>query len=100
MAERFARRAGLLRDRLHGVNALAVHVPQAGMFAMVDVRATGLSGTAFARGLLDGKGVAVMPGESFGTSVAGWLRLSLTQPDDVTARAADLIAEHAREVSP
>lgn len=98
MAERFARRARLLHDRLHGVNALAVHVPQAGMFAMVDVRATGLSGEDFARGLLDSKGVAVMPGESFGTATAGWVRLTLTQPDDVTMRAADLIAAHAREV--
>jgi arginine:pyruvate transaminase len=99
MVERFARRARLLRDRLHGVNALAVHVPQAGMFAMVDVRATGLSGVDFAQGLLDRRGVAVMPGESFGTAAAGWLRLTLTQPDEVTARAADLIAEHAREVA-
>lgn len=99
MVERFARRARLLRDRLHGVNAIAVHVPQAGMFAMVDVRATGLSGVGFARGLLDRRGVAVMPGESFGAAAAGWLRLTLTQPDDLTARAADLIAEHAREVA-
>lgn len=99
MAERFARRARLLHERLHGVNALAVHVPQAGMFAMVDVRATGLSGTDFARGLLEQRGVAVMPGESFGTAAAGWLRLTLTQPDEVTAKAADLIAAHAREVT-
>jgi arginine:pyruvate transaminase len=98
MARRYARRAQLLHDRLHGVNALAVHVPQAGMFAMVDVRATGLSGVDFARSLLDGRGVAVMPGESFGNATAGWIRLSLTQPDDLTIRAADLIAAHAREV--
>lgn len=99
MTERFCRRARLLHERLHGVNALAVHVPQAGMFAMVDVRATGQSGIGFARGLLERRGVAVMPGESFGAAAAGWLRLTLTQPDEVTARAADLIAAHAREVT-
>lgn len=99
MCERFARRARLLRDRLHGVNALAVHVPQAGMFAMVDVRATGLSGTDFAHGLLDSQGVAVMPGESFGSATAGWLRLTLTQPDEVTALAADRIVAHARSLA-
>jgi len=37
----------------------------------------------------------VMPGESFGTGLSGWLRLSLTQPDDRTALAAKRIAAHA-----
>ena len=40
------------------------------MFALVDVRATGLSGQDFATGLLDRNKVAVMPGESFGAGLA------------------------------
>ncbi|MFT4152030.1 MAG: aminotransferase class I/II-fold pyridoxal phosphate-dependent enzyme [Paracoccaceae bacterium] len=98
MAERFARRAGLIRDRLHGVNSLGVHMPEAGMFALVDVRATGLSGLTFAEGLLEARHVAVMPGESFGAGLSGWLRVSLTQPDDRIAEACDRIAAHAAEV--
>jgi len=58
------------------------------------VRATGQSGTAFALGLLEGAGVAVMPGESFGNSLAGWVRLSLTQPDAVLEVACARIAAH------
>jgi arginine:pyruvate transaminase len=65
------------------------------MFALVDVRATGLSGTDFANGLLDRERVAVMPGESFGDGLKGWLRLSLTQPDHRTTEAAGRIAAHA-----
>jgi arginine:pyruvate transaminase len=65
------------------------------MFALLDVRATGLSGTAFAAALLDEAGVAAMPGESFGASLSGWLRLSLTQPDAVLAEAAGRIAAFA-----
>jgi arginine:pyruvate transaminase len=95
MAERFARRAALIAERLSGVNGLYVHRPEAGMFALVDVRATGLSGEDFALGLLEHRKVAVMPGESFGAGLGGWLRLSLTQTDDRIALAADRIAAHA-----
>lgn len=95
MAARFAQRASLIADQLQGVAGLAVHRPEAGMFSLIDVRGTGLSGTAFAEGLLEMRKVAVMPGESFGTGLTGWLRLSLTQPDDRTAEAAARIAAHA-----
>ena len=87
--------AELLAARLEGVAGLRVHRPDAGMFALVDVRATGLSGTAFAESLLETEHVAVMPGESFGLALAGWLRLALSQPDAVTAEAATRIARHA-----
>jgi arginine:pyruvate transaminase len=95
MADRFNRRAGLVQARLDGVASLAVHRPQAGMFALVDVRATGMSGEGFARALLDSAQVAVMPGESFGAALAGWLRLSLTQDDAVLSDACDRIAGFA-----
>ncbi|MCU0828841.1 MAG: pyridoxal phosphate-dependent aminotransferase [Tabrizicola sp.] len=95
MAERFARRAAVIAQALSGLNGLHVHQPEAGMFALIDVRATGLSGEAFALGLLDGQKVAVMPGESFGAGLNGWLRLSLTQPDDRIAEACQRIAAHA-----
>jgi arginine:pyruvate transaminase len=95
MAERFARRAGLIADILEGSAGLGVLRPEAGMFALVDVRATGLSGLDFATSLLDRHKVAVMPGESFGAGLSGWVRLSLTQPDDRTTLAANRIAAHA-----
>lgn len=92
MAQRFAARAALIHSRLHGVAGLAVHRPEAGMFALVDVRATGLSGQAFAKALLAETGVAAMPGESFGAGLGGWLRLSLTQPDAAIAEACARLA--------
>ena len=98
MADRFSRRAGLIAQTLHGVGGLRVHRPEAGMFALIDVRATGLSGEEFASSLLDSQKVAVMPGESFGAGLSGWLRLSLTQPDDRTVEAANRIAAHAARI--
>ncbi len=96
MVARFARRAALMAEMLDGTAGLRVHRPEAGMFALVDVRATGLSGEAFALGLLEQRAVAVMPGESFGAGLRGWLRLSLTQPDTLIAEACRRIADHAR----
>lgn len=98
MMQRFSARAELLRGWLDGKAGLRVNRPQAGMFALVDVRATGLSGEGFARGLLERHGVAVMPGESFGSGLAGWLRLSLTQSDSLLSAAAERILRHADEV--
>ncbi len=98
IADLFSRRAGIIAQTLDGVCGLRVHRPEAGMFALVDVCATGLSGEAFAESLLDVHKVAVMPGESFGAGLTGWLRLSLTQDDDRTAIAATRIAAHAATI--
>ena len=95
MRARFAARAALIHERLHGVAGLQVHRPQAGMFALLDVRASGMSGEAFALAMLDEVRVAAMPGESFGEGLAGWLRLSLTQPDAVIGQACERIAAFA-----
>lgn len=95
MAERYAHRAQLIRAALHGQNALHVHEPGAGMFTVVDIRATGLTGEDFARKLLLEERVAVMPGESFGPALNGWLRLSLTRPDDEITEACRRIAAFA-----
>ena len=95
MRERFARRAGLVAGRLNGVAGLKVHRPEAGMFALIDVRSTGMSGEGFAMALLEECKVAVMPGESFGQALGGWLRVSLTQPDDRIALACERIADFA-----
>ncbi|MEZ5796135.1 MAG: pyridoxal phosphate-dependent aminotransferase [Paracoccaceae bacterium] len=98
MAARFARRADLLVQALDGAAGLRVHRPEAGMFALVDVRDTGLSGLEFALRLLERHRVAVMPGESFGQGLQGWLRLSLTVEDGLLSRAAGQIAAMAAGV--
>jgi arginine:pyruvate transaminase len=72
-----ARRADLVVRALDGVAGLRVSPPEAGMFVLIDVRATGRSGEAFARGLLEEAGVALMPGASFG---AGARRLGAARP--------------------
>jgi arginine:pyruvate transaminase len=95
MRERFARRAGLVFDLLDGVAGLRVSRPCAGMFALIDISATGLSGRDYALDLLHNAGVAVMPGASFGANLAGWVRMALTTEDEILAEACARIASRA-----
>ena len=67
---------------------------------MVDVRAIEPDGHKFAMALLDRENLAVMPGESFGPSAAGHLRISLCQPEALLAEAAGRIARLASTYSP
>lgn len=94
MREAFARRARMAKEILT-VQGLAPLMPQAGMFLMCGVGATGLDAEAFARTLLHEKHVSVMPGTAFGNAAPHHLRISLTVPDDRLAEACRRIADHA-----
>jgi arginine:pyruvate transaminase len=63
---------------LAGIRDLSVLrplVPEAGMFMLIDVSATGLSGGQFMRALYDTQGVSVMDGAAFGTAAARCVRV-------------------------
>lgn len=75
-------------DTVTDVQAVA---PDGAMYVMLDIRATGLTGTEFAFRLLNEARVAVMPGESFGQAAAGHLRLALTRPEAEIDAALDAI---------
>lgn len=61
-------------DRIPGVNAVK---PDSGVFCVVDIKSTGMSGIEFANRFLDEQGVAVLPGEVFGSVLNGYVRMSL-----------------------
>ncbi|NOE24910.1 pyridoxal phosphate-dependent aminotransferase [Ruegeria sp. HKCCD6157] len=98
MAARFSGRATLLADRLEAETDLIVHRPEAGMFALINVSATGLDGEAYAWDLLQA-GVAVMPGSAFGDSLKDWVRVALTINDTDFGTAVSRIIEHANSKS-
>jgi arginine:pyruvate transaminase len=84
----YAARARVFVEGINGSNRLRVHLPEGGMFTMLDVRQTGVSGEVFARRLLSDEGVVTMPGESFGAAGAGHLRVALTVDETALAEAA------------
>jgi arginine:pyruvate transaminase len=99
MRENYGRRARLAADTLAGSNVIKPLMPEGGMFILLDVAATGLDGEAFARKLLREKHVAVMPGGSFGDNAKGFLRLSLTVPDETLVEAVGRIADLGQELA-
>jgi arginine:pyruvate transaminase len=100
MKEGYRRRRDLVCGRLGNVKGLRCHRPEGGMFAMVDVRGTGLGAYDFASGLLDAEGVSVLPGDAFGPSAAGHVRISLGNADEELARACDRIERYAAKLAP
>ena len=77
----YERRARVMIEGLSGLEGIKVRMPDAGMYIFADIRSTGLDGKQFARGLLDATGVSVTPGEGFGQSGAGHVRITLGTGD-------------------
>lgn len=94
IARRFSKCATILADRLHRETDHIVHRPEAGMFALVNVSATGMDGDGYAWDLLE-HGVSVMPGSAFGNCLKDWVRLALTISDTEFSTALDRITAHA-----
>jgi arginine:pyruvate transaminase len=91
----YERRARLVIERLKDVPGICCRMPEGGMYVFADVRGTGLSGTRFALELLAAAGVAVTPGEGFGPSGAGHVRITLGVDDSRLAEACERLANFA-----
>ncbi len=95
IAAPFRRR--LMRAKALIADQTAVGLVPAGgaMYLMLDIRATGMTGEAFAYDLLDTHRIAVMPGESFGQSAAGHIRVAMTVADEAFEAALETLLAHA-----
>jgi arginine:pyruvate transaminase len=87
MRDAYRARAHVILDGLADAPGVRCHPPEAGMFVLADVRATGLTGAEFAERLLDAEAVAITPTDTFGPSGAGHVRIALTVPEPVLAEA-------------
>jgi len=70
--------------------------PEGGMFVLFDVRGTGLGAQDFARQLLLGEDVALLPCDGFGPSAVGYLRIALTAPEPRLEEAGRRIVRFAQ----
>ncbi|MCA0432232.1 MAG: pyridoxal phosphate-dependent aminotransferase [Proteobacteria bacterium] len=98
MRDAYLARARVMKEGVARARGVKAHIPEGGMFVMLDVRGTGLSGDDFARRLLNEEKVVTMPGESFGLKGAGHLRVALTVDVDVMAEAARRITAFANRL--
>lgn len=92
------------RDRLiaglAGVPGIRAVAPQAGMFMLLDVRETGLSGYHFMRALYESQQVSVMDGAAFGRQTTGFVRVCFATGEALIDAACERIRHFCeRELS-
>ncbi len=75
MREFCASRRDLVLAALADVPGIRCHAPDAGMFMLIDVRDSGLSGYDFMNELYRAEGVSVLDGGAFGKGTGGFVRL-------------------------
>jgi arginine:pyruvate transaminase len=99
LSEDYRRRAVLFCDIVTQAPRCRVVRPEGGMFALLDIRGTGLGAGAFAHALLDRERVAVLPCDGFGASAEGYLRIGLNAPDARLAEAGHRIVRFAQRLA-
>jgi aspartate/methionine/tyrosine aminotransferase len=77
---------------LAGVPRISTVVPEAGMFMLIDVRGTGLSGYEFMKALYESQRVSVLDGAAFGRETAGFVRVCFATDE----RSVDLGCERMK----
>jgi len=99
IAAPFRRRRAIAQNVLAQTNAVSGVPCDGAMYVMLDIRATGLTGEAFANRLLDEEHIATMPGESFGQAAAGHLRLAMTVEDSAFKAALIRLVRFAERIN-
>jgi arginine:pyruvate transaminase len=99
LSSAFRERAQQLVAAFEGSTAAKARMPEGGMFIMVDIRETGMTGEEFAWKLINEHDIVVMPGESFGKGGAGHIRLALTNDAAVLREAGSRIRAAAEAVA-
>ncbi len=87
MREFCAKRRDVVMSGLAGIRGLRCHAPDAGMFILIEVGGTGLSGYDFMCQLYRSEGVSVLDGGAFGRGTAGFVRLCYAT-EEATLREA------------
>jgi arginine:pyruvate transaminase len=88
-------RRDMLLQGLADVPGLRCCVPDAGMFTLIDVRGTGLSGYDFMSGLYQSERVSVLDGGAFGEATRGFVRLCFAADEATLSEAMLRIRRYA-----
>ncbi|CAN5790703.1 arginine--pyruvate transaminase AruH [soil metagenome] len=99
MRDTYRARRNLVCTALNEAGNVNCYEPEGGMYVLVDVRKTGMSSYDFGHALLEAEKVGLLPGEAFGTTLAGYLRLSLTAPEATLAEACQRIQRFAASLA-
>ncbi|MDJ0612542.1 MAG: aminotransferase class I/II-fold pyridoxal phosphate-dependent enzyme [Rhizobiaceae bacterium] len=95
IAETYRNRGTVFLEALGDTNDIRVLNEPGSMYFMLDIRAKTNNTQGFAFKLLQDELVAVMPGESFGPSAAGHIRISLGESEERLKEAASRLRRFA-----
>ncbi|MEM7129996.1 MAG: pyridoxal phosphate-dependent aminotransferase [Chloroflexota bacterium] len=98
MRNTYKARRDLVFEHLQEAPKVSCHLPEGGMYMMLDIRETGMNATDFGYKLLDKEKVALLPGDAFGPGGAGHMRLSLTLPEEKLIEACERTVRFAQSV--
>lgn len=91
MRQKYQQRREMVCQTLADAGPISCRTPEGGIYVLLDVRKTGMSGYEFGHLLLEKCGVALLPGQAFGTTLSGFLRISLTATDSDLSEACNRI---------
>lgn len=91
MRQEFEKRRQILIDGLKDAPKIHFSIPEGAFYLFIDIRETGLDSVTFCERLLEEQLVACVPGDDFGPSGAGFIRISY-------ANSAENCAEGARRL--
>ncbi len=97
MRAAYRKRAELVAAILSDAPGIRCCETEGGMYALLDVRASGISSMQFADQACEVAHVAMLPGDAFGPALQGYLRLSLVVPEARLAEACERVRTFAME---
>ena len=78
-----------VEGRLNAMKGVKCHPAEGAFYLFPNIKGTGLSSEDFAWRALREAGVAVLPGNTFGDSGEGYVRIACTQSQDTLMAAMD-----------
>jgi aspartate/methionine/tyrosine aminotransferase len=91
-------RREILYAGLQGIGGIRACWPQAGMFMLIDIRATGLSGEEFVHKLYRAEGVSLLDGAPFGAAAQGFVRACFATDEAVLVEATRRIRRFCEDL--
>lgn len=82
MVKTFEKRRNIVMTWMDRIPKLGCIRPEGAFYLLIDVSQTGLDGEEFATRILEEKGVAMIPGETFGTDYRDYVRISYATVTD------------------
>jgi arginine:pyruvate transaminase len=94
-----ASRRDCLLQGLKDAPGIRCFVPDAGMFSLIDVSGTGLSGYEFMSGLYESERVSVLDGGAFGEAMCGFVRLCFATDEATLLEAIARIRRYVKSLT-